>query len=100
MLIYVTRKNTGELSDLIEAATITGELQEHDLDNCYVCSILTFSHIDVDTVSLHDEIELRIDLLSAADKLLVIGEADEAMEAEIAFAKNVGMEVSFLGENG
>ena len=44
--------------------------------------------------------ELRIDLLTCADRLIVAGEISKGVRMEIDFAKLVKMEVMRLEENG
>lgn len=62
--------------------------------------MLTFSHLEYGEVGYDDEIELRLDLLSCADRLIVASEVSKGVQKEIDFAKLVKMEVMRLEENG
>lgn len=91
MLIYVTDSN------IERAKRITHDLQVKDLDNCYVCPSLTFSHLNGYELAYTSELDLRLDLMSVCDKLLVTSEViDDELNKEIEFAELVGMEVDYL----
>ena len=100
MLIYVASKYGGDPANLERAKKITHDLQVKDLANCYVCPLLTFSHLEYGEVGYDDEIELCLDLLSCAERLIVASEVSKGVQKEIDFAKLVKMEVMRLEENG
>ena len=70
-------------------------MQMKDLENTYICPLLLFGHLNSE-IAFNDEIELRKDILSVCDKLIVVGDIDQAVDAEIEFAHLVGMEVEYL----
>lgn len=96
MYIYVAHKYGGKIANLKRAREITHDLQTKDLDNCYICPLLVFSHLGYGEISYKDEMKLCIDLLSNCDKLLVASELSKGVNMEIDFANSVGMEVEFL----
>lgn len=97
---YVTYQYDGDKENIEKAKKITHDLQVKDLANCYVCPLLTFSHLEYGEVGYDDEIELCLDLLSCADRLIVASEVSKGVQKEIDFAKLVNMEVMRLEENG
>lgn len=99
-LYYVSHQYGGDKENIEKAKKITHDLQVKDLANCYVCPLLTFSHLEYGEVGYDDEIELCLDLLSCADRLIVASEVSKGVQKEIDFAKLVNMEVMRLEENG
>lgn len=100
MLIYVASKYGGDPANLERAKKITHDLQVKDLANCYICPILTFSHLEYGEIGYDDEMELCLDILQNCDKLIVASETSKGVRMEIEFAKLVKMEVMRLDENG
>lgn len=100
MICYVGHCFGGDKANIEKAKKITHDLQVKDLANCYVCPLLTFSHLEYGEVGYDDEIELRLDLLSCADRLIVASNVSKGLQKEIDFAKLVKMEVMRLEENG
>ena len=100
MLIYVGHCFGGKAENIEKAKKITHDLQVKDLANCYICPLLTFSHLEYDELGYDDEMELRLDILQNCEKLIVASEISKGVEAEIKFAKRVKMEVMRLDENG
>lgn len=100
MLIYVAHKFSGDKNNIEKAKKITRGLQTRDLANCYICPLLTFSHLKYDEIGYDNEIQLCLDLLSACDRLIVTSEISKGVRMEIDFAKLVKMEVLRLEENG
>lgn len=97
MLIYVGHKFGGDLSNVERATQITHDLQINDTANCYICPLLAFSHLAYNELGYDEEIELCLDLLSCADKLVVASDTDsKGLKKEIEFANLVGMEVEYL----
>ena len=69
-----------------------------DLENTYICPLLTFSHLQYGEIGYENELEACIDLLSVADKLIVASDFLDSVgvQKEIDFANLVGMEVEYL----
>lgn len=100
MLIYIAHKFSGDKTNIEKAKKITRDLQVKDLANCYICPLLTFSHLEYGEIGYENEIEICLDLLSACDVLVVASEVSKGVQREIDFAKLVKMEVMRLDENG
>ena len=100
MLVFVSHCYNGDKSNVRKAKRITRHLQKNDLANLYVCPLTALSHLENGDVSEEDEIELRLDLLSMADRLIVASSSDVFMVKEIAFAELVKMEVMYIDKNG
>ena len=100
MIYYVGHRFGGDKVNIERAKKITHDLQVKDLANCYVCPLLTFSHLEYGEVGYDDEIELCLDLLSVCDVLVVASEVSKGVQTEIDFAKLVKMEVMRIDENG
>ena len=100
MLIFVSHRYGGDKNNIEKAKKITHDLQAKDLANCYICPLLTFSHLEYGEIGFDNEIELCLDLLSIADRLIVASEISKGVQMEIDFAKLVKMEVLKLEESG
>ena len=100
MLIYVASKYGGDPANLERAKKITHDLQVKDLANCYVCRLLTFSHLEYGEIGFDAEMELCLDFLQNCEKMIVASESSKGVQMEIDFAKLVKMEVMRLEENG
>ena len=96
MIIYVAHKANGEKVNIERAKKILCELQANDLDNTYICPLTALVHIWGTDISYQDEMELRLDLLSVSDVLLVASEITETVQREIDFANEIHMEVRWL----
>lgn len=96
MLIYIAHKFSGDKTNIEKAKKITHDLQVKDLANCYICPLLTFSHLEYGEIGYENELEICLDLLSACDVLVVASEVSKGVQMEIDFAKLVGMEVQYL----
>ena len=96
--IYVSHKFGGDPANIERAKKITHDLQVADLDNCYICPLLAFSHLDYGEIGYDGEIELCLDLLSLCDALIVSSDVSDGVQKEIDFARMVGMEVIDLAE--
>lgn len=99
MLIYVWHKG-GDFRNIKKAREILRELQVSDLYNTYICPALLFQHLGYDDVSTEEMRELRLDVLSACDKLIIAGGLDAGAAAEIDFAKLANMEVELYETDG
>ena len=92
-VIYVSHKFGDNPANIERAKKITHDLQVADLDNCYICPLLAFSHLDYGEIGYDGEIELCLDLLSLCDALIVSSDVSDGVQKEIDFARMVGMEV-------
>lgn len=99
-ILYVSHAYSGDKKNIERAKRITKGLQKQDLDNCYICPLMAFSHLEYGEIGYDDEMELCFDLLTCADKLIVASEISNGVRKEIDFAKLVKMEVMRLDENG
>ena len=100
MLIYVGHCFGGKAENIEKAKKITHDLQVKDLANCYICPLLTFSHLEYGEIGYENELELCLDILSSCDRLIVASEISKGVQMEIDFAKLVKMEVMRLDKNG
>lgn len=100
MIYYVGHCFGGDKANIERAKEITHDLQVKDLANCYICPLLTFSHLEYGEIGYDAEMELCLDILSNCDKLIVASEVSKGVQMEIDFAKLVKMEVIKLEENG
>ena len=96
MLLYVAHRYGGDVENLKKAKQITHDLQVNDKDNCYICPLLTFSHLRYNEIGFDAEMALCLDLLSVCDVLVVASETSKGVQAEIDFAKLVGLEVRYI----
>ena len=95
-LYYVAHKYCGDKANIENAKKITHDLQVKDLANCYICPLLTFSHLEYGEVGYENEIELCLDILSACDRLIVASEISKGVQMEINFAKLVGIDIETI----
>ena len=100
MIFYVTHACAAGVPGTESICAVVHDLQVQDLANCYISPTLLFSHLANDELTLSEQIELRLDVLQCCDKLVVVGTPSVSMQAEIDFAKLVGMEVLCLGQDG
>ena len=99
MVYYVSHCYQGKPENLERAKKITHELQVKDPENCYICPLLTFSHLQYNELGYEQEMTLCIDLLSICDTLIVASDISEGVKREIAFAELVGMGVVYLEQS-
>ena len=97
-MIYVSHKFAGDPANMERAKKITHDLQVDDPENCYICPLMAFSHLEYNEMGYDEEMELCIDLLSVSDVLIVASDISKGVQKEIDFAKMVGMEVIDLAE--
>lgn len=93
MIYYVSY----EMDDVENATKTTWHLQMNDTQNCYICPALAFAHIKGNEIGADAVKDLKLDLLTVCDGL-IIPEGVNADEEE-HLAKLVKMEVLRL-ENG
>ena len=97
-LYYVAHRYGCDPANIERAKKITHDLQVTDLDNCYICPLLTFSHLKYGEIGYDEELELCLDILSVSDVLIVASEPSKGVQKEIDFARMVGMEVVDIAE--
>ena len=103
-LYYVAHRFGGDPANLERAKKITHDLQVGDLDNCYICPLLAFSHLKYGEIKYENEIALCFDILEMCDKLIVASEVSQGVKLEIELAeglKNLNgepMEVVYLAD--
>lgn len=97
-MYYVSHAYGGDKENIEKAKKITHDLQVNDLENCYVCPLLMFSHLEYGEIGYEAEMELCLDILSNCDKLIVASDSlnSKGVQKEIDFANLVGMEVEWL----
>lgn len=100
MIYYVGHCFSGDKANIEKARKITHDLQVKDIENCYICPLLAFSDLEYGEIGYDYEMELCLDLLMCADRLIVASEISRGVQREIEFAKLVKMEVFRLDENG
>lgn len=96
MIVYVSHAFGGKIENFERAKQITHDLQVNDQENTYVCPLLVFSHLQYGEIGYDAEMELCLDLLSIADKLIVASDLSKGVLKEIDFANLVNMEVEYL----
>lgn len=105
MIIYVSHIYQGKQENLERAKKITHDLQVADLANTYICPLLAFSHLQYGEIGYEPEMDLCLDLLSVADKLIVASDLSEGVEREISLAEKLKnsngepMEVEYLEDS-
>ena len=77
MLVYVAHRYGCDPANIERAKKITHDLQVSDLDNCYICPLLTFSHLKYGEIGYEQEMEICLDLLSACDVLIIASDISE-----------------------
>ena len=97
-IFYVAHRFGGDRENLERAKKITHDLQLEDPTNCYVCPLLTFSHLKYGEMSYDEEMALCLDLLSVSDVLVIASDISRGVQEELDFAKMVDMEVIDLAD--
>jgi hypothetical protein len=96
MMIYISHKFGGKPENLERAKKITHDLQTKDTENCYICPLLAFSHLEYNEIGYKEEMALCLDLMTVCDKLIVASELSEGVKQEIDLAEKCKMEVEYL----
>ena len=96
ILVYIAHCYQGDKANLERAKKITRDLQVKDLANCYICPLLTFSHLEYGEIGFDEEMVLCLDILSECEKMIVASEISKGVQMEIDFANLVGMEVEWF----
>ena len=71
-------------------------MQVKDLENCYICPLLAFSHLGYGEIGYEEEMQLCEDLIVLCDKLIVASDLSEGVEREINLAEKCNMEIEYL----
>ena len=95
-VFYVAHEFGGKPENIEKARKITHDLQVDDLENCYICPLLTFSHLGYNEIGYEEEMQLCEDLLVLCDKLIVASDLSEGVEREISLAEKCNMEIEYL----
>lgn len=93
MIYYVAH------TDIDKARSIMHDLQITDLDNCYISPLLAFSAVEDGEICENALEQLRLDMLSVSDVLIIPQDVDPETLGEYKFACEVGMEVMCLGKD-
>ena len=96
ILVYVAHRFQGDKANLERAKKITHDLQVKDLENCYICPLLAFSHLVYGEIGYEEEMALCEDLLVLCDKLVVASDLSKGVEREITLAEKCNMEIEYL----
>ena len=94
--IYVSHAYGGNVENFERAKKITRNLQINDLENCYICPLLAFSHLTYGEIGYEEEMTLCEDLLVLCDKLIVASDLSNGVEREITLAEKCKMEIEYL----
>ena len=100
MLIYVSHKYEGDRENIEDARRISHNLQTKDLENCYLCPLIAFSHLDRQKTGVDEMMELCLDVLQECDTLIITSEVSAGVQKELDFARMVGMEVLVIDKDG
>ncbi len=95
-MVYVAHCYDGSPENIKRAKRIVHELQMDSPQDCFVCPLLTFSHMKYGDFSFDQKMALCLDLLSVCDTLVVASELNDNVQMEVDFANLVGMEVIWL----
>ena len=94
--IYVSHAYGGNVENLERAKKITHDLQINDLENCYICPLLAFSHLRYNEMGYEEEMQLCEDLLVLCDKLVVASNLSKGVEREVTLAEKCNMEIEYI----
>ena len=98
MLYYVAHKYGGDPLNVEKAKKITRNLQMNDLENCYICPLSMFSHINYNEIGYEQELQLCFDVLTRCDVLLVASEISNGVKQEMEVAEKHNIKVVHLAE--
>lgn len=100
MLYYVAHEFGGKKENVNRAKKITHDLQASDLENCYICPLMIFSHLEYGELGRINEMELCFDVLQNCDSIIIASEISSGVREEIELAERLGLEVLRLDESG
>lgn len=97
-MIYVSHKYGGDPANVERAKQITHDLQIKDPNNCYICPLTAFSHLQYNELSYEKEMQLCLDLLNLCDTIIIASDISTGVRMEIDFAKEHNMKIIYLKE--
>ena len=89
MRVYVAHAYGNNPENIEKAKKITHDLQVKDPENCYICPLISFSHLGYNEIGYNEEIALCLDLLQICDKIIVASEVSKGVQIEIDLAKKL-----------
>lgn len=95
MVIYVAHCDRSKY-DFDRAIKITNQLQFEHPENCYICPLNAFSHLPYKNMPKALKKELRRDLISVCDMVVVASDITPIIDDEIEFAHLLEMGVEYL----
>ena len=95
-IYYVAHKYWANPENFERAKKITHTLQVKDLENCYICPLLAFSHLAYGEIGYEEEMQLCEDLLILCDKLIVASDLSNGVKREITLAEKCNMEIEYI----
>lgn len=96
IIIYVAHSYDLKEQSFDRAKKIIHDLQVNDLENTYICPLFILLHLGYNEIDYQSEMDLRKDLLSISDKLIVASDISNSVNEEIEFANLIGMEIEYL----
>jgi hypothetical protein len=96
MLYYVAHKYGGDPANVEKAKKITHDLQVNDLENCYICPLNMFSHINYNEIGYDEELRLCFDVLTRCDVLLVASSISNGVRREIEMAEKHNLKIIYI----
>ena len=96
MMYYVSHEYGGNAQNVEKAKKITHDRQVADPDNCYICPLTAFAHLQYGETGYDAKMDLCVHWLSVRGNLIVASIPSEGVRREIEFAKMVNMEVEYL----
>lgn len=93
-MIYVTGSCETQ-NDVNKVVKHLGLIQINDPAHCYISPLNAFSHLRGVKMPQTTRTNLRLDLLTDCEKLIVVGEIDGFVQAEIDLANRCKMEVEY-----
>lgn len=97
-MFYVSHKYGDDPEEYEKAAKITRILQVTDPDNCYICPLMAFSHLQYGQLGYDVEMALCLELLSKCDGIIVTSDVSEGVRREIKYAAENGIPIEFVDE--
>ena len=96
MMVYVSHRYDGKYETTDNARRILKRLQAEYPTDCFICPIFAFSHLGNKEMTFEQRRELRRDLISVFDYMIVASDEDEYVIEDIEFANLIGMEVEYI----
>lgn len=89
MYYYVSHAYGGNQQNYERAKEITHDLQIEQPQDCFICPLLTFSHLGHNEIGYEKEMALCLDILQICDCLIVASEISEGVRREIELAQSL-----------